>query len=73
MTGPEKKGATALLPAPVAGEGVPKMRVRLPYKLRCLFKPARYKVLYGGRGASKSWSVARTLLILGTKKPLLIL
>ena len=42
-------------------------------KLEPLFKPARYKVLYGGRGGAKSWSIARALLILGTTKPLRIL
>ena len=38
-----------------------------------LFKPARYKVYYGGRGSGKSWSVARALLIQGVQKPLTIL
>lgn len=46
---------------------------RFPAKLRFLFKPARYKVLYGGRGGAKSWGVARSLLILGMQKKLLIL
>jgi len=44
-----------------------------PLKLQCLFKPARYKVLYGGRGGAKSWGVARALLILAAKEPLRIL
>ena len=44
-----------------------------PEKLQCLFKPARYKVLYGGRGGAKSWGVARALLILAANKPLRIL
>lgn len=47
--------------------------VELPVKLRPLFEPARYKVLYGGRGSSKSWSVARALLILGAKQPTRVL
>ena len=38
-----------------------------------IFEPHRYKVLDGGRGSAKSWSVARALLILGTQKPLRIL
>jgi phage terminase large subunit len=38
-----------------------------------LFDPKRYKVAYGGRGAGRSWAVARALLILGMKKKLLIL
>lgn len=37
-----------------------------PEKLAPLFEPHRYKVLYGGRSAAKSWSVARALLLLGT-------
>jgi phage terminase large subunit len=47
--------------------------VELPVKLKALFEPARYKVLYGGRGSSKSWSVARALLILGAKQPTRVL
>jgi phage terminase large subunit len=34
-----------------------------------LFRPSRYKILHGGRGSAKSWSVARALLIEGTKRP----
>lgn len=45
----------------------------LPEKLRPLFSPHRYKVFYGGRGGAKSWGVARTLLHLGTLRPMRIL
>lgn len=38
-----------------------------------LKEPHRYKVLYGGRGGMKSWTVARTLLLEGMNKPLRIL
>jgi hypothetical protein len=44
-----------------------------PEKLQFLFRPARYKVAYGGRGGSKSWGFARALLILGSKKQLRVL
>lgn len=44
-----------------------------PLKLQPLFAPARYKVLYGGRGSAKSWSVARALLILGMQRKLIVL
>lgn len=44
-----------------------------PKKLRFLFEPSRYKVLYGGRGGAKSWGVARALLILAAAKPLKVL
>lgn len=47
--------------------------VEFPKKLGFLFTPKRYKVLYGGRGGLKSWSVAQALLILGAQKPLRIL
>ena len=30
-------------------------KAEFPVKLRCLFEPKRYKVLYGGRGGAKSW------------------
>ena len=38
-------------------------------KLRFLFEPSRYKVLYGGRGSGRSWGCARALLIQGREKP----
>lgn len=47
--------------------------VQFPVKLRPLFEPWRYKVLYGGRGGAKSWGVARALLILAASRPLRIL
>ena len=37
--------------------------IQHPEKLGFLFKPARYKVAYGGRGSGKSWAFARALLI----------
>ncbi len=48
---------------------------RFPAKLKCLFEPknSRYRVLYGGRGASKSHSVARALLCMGVQRVLRIL
>lgn len=44
------------------------MLAEFPSKLKPLFQPYRYKVAYGGRGATKSWGFARALLILGAKK-----
>jgi phage terminase large subunit len=44
-----------------------------PGKLRPLFKPSRYKILYGGRGGAKSWGIARALLLQGVDRPLRIL
>lgn len=49
------------------------MQAEFPSKLKPLFQPYRYKVAYGGRGATKSWGFARALLILGAKKKLRIL
>jgi len=37
--------------------------IQFPRKAQILFRPDRYKVLYSGRGAAKSWSVARALLL----------
>lgn len=48
-------------------------KASFPEKLQFLFKPSRYKVIYGGRGSSKSWSVARALLIQGLSKPIRVL
>lgn len=44
------------------------MDVALPDYAEELFYPYRYKVLYGGRGSSKSWTVARALLIQAKQK-----
>lgn len=43
----------------------PRIEARFPPKLEFLFKPCRYKIIHGGRGGGKSWSVARALLLLG--------
>ena len=48
-------------------------KAEFPAKLSILFDPARYKVLYGGRGGAKSWGIARALLIIGARKPTRIL
>lgn len=48
-------------------------QLEFPHALECLFQPARYKVLYGGRGGAKSWGIARALLLQGTTKPLRVL
>ncbi len=47
--------------------------VKLPKIFKPLDEHHRYKVMYGGRGSSKSWSVARKLILRGVQKPLLIL
>ena len=49
------------------------MAIQFPDKLQFLFKPARYKVAWGGRGAAKSWGFARALLLLGLQRPLRVL
>lgn len=49
------------------------VNVRIPSKLKPLYDPWRYKVMYGGRGGGKSHSVAQVLLHLGTLRPLRIL
>jgi phage terminase large subunit len=46
---------------------------KFPKALQFLFVPSRYKVAHGGRGSSKSWSVARALLIQGVDNKLRIL
>lgn len=48
-------------------------QLEFPEALECLFKPSRYKTLYGGRGGAKSWGIARALLLQGTTKPLRVL
>lgn len=48
-------------------------KAQFPPKLQCLFSPKRYKVLWGGRGAGRSWGCARALLILGLQKSIRVL
>lgn len=48
-------------------------KAKLPDWANILFEPHRYKVAYGGRGGSKSWSFAIALLILGAKSQHFIL
>lgn len=45
---------------------------QFPEKAGLLFKPARFKVLYGGRDSAKSWSIARALLLEGAERPLAV-
>lgn len=47
-------------------------RLQFPRKLKPLFEPAPYKVLYGGRGGTKSWGIGRALLLKGRQQPLII-
>src|SRR5215472_10293961 len=45
----------------------------VPLALKFLNEPHRYKIAYGGRGASKSWGFARAILLQGTQRKLRIL
>lgn len=47
--------------------------IQLPSKLKPLFDPFRYKVLWGGRGSGKSWGVAIALLLIAAQKPTRVL
>jgi phage terminase large subunit len=49
------------------------LELDFPEKLGFLFEPHRYKILYGGRGSAKSWSVARALIAIAVQKPTRIL
>lgn len=54
------------------------MRISIPMPAKCarvLYDPLRrrYKILYGGRGSAKSWSVARYLISRAAREKLLIL
>jgi phage terminase large subunit len=48
-------------------------RLQIPETLLPLLEPKRYKVLYGGRGSAKSWSVAAALVMAATMRPLRVL
>ncbi len=49
------------------------VKLSLPAQFSDLFKPARYKAFYGGRGSAKSHSFATALLIQAGKEPLRVL
>lgn len=51
----------------------PEDKVAIPKAFKFLFKPARLKVMHGGRGGAKSESVARYLLLEGMENPIIIL
>lgn len=53
-------------PPPTSSRSV---EAEFPTPLECLFQPKRHKVLYGGRGAGRSWGCARALLLIGANKP----
>jgi len=42
-------------------------RAEIIEELGELFKPYRYKIVYGGRGGGKSWSIARCLLVIAQR------
>jgi phage terminase large subunit len=46
-----------------------KVNAELPEWAEKLSEPARYKVMYGGRGGGKSWTIARALLLDGLANP----
>lgn len=52
---------------------VAEVELDLPEWAAGLYEPHRYKSLYGGRGAGRSWAVARVLLDLAMDRPLRIL
>ncbi len=39
-----------------------KLKIEIPEAFDSLLKPHRYKVMYGGRGSAKSWTVAQLLI-----------
>lgn len=49
------------------------LQLKTPDLLLPLYSPSRYKVLYGGRGGSKSWAIADALIVKAWKEPILVL
>lgn len=52
---------------------MPQITINLPKKAKTLFKPSRYKILYGGRGSAKSWTVAYILLMMAADRNIRVL
>ena len=51
----------------------PTLDVRIPEAFADLFRPARYKVYYGGRGGAKSRTFARALVLRAYQQPTRVL
>ena len=49
------------------------LNISLPEAFQELFKPARYKTYYGGRGSAKSWSMATALIVRMLQSPVRVL
>lgn len=47
--------------------------LQVPQKLESIWQPKRYKVMHGGRGGGKSWTVAGVLLAMASERPLRVL
>ena len=63
-----------LAPVPSTAQGMPKVPVlAIPEKLAGIWEPKRYKVMHGGRGGGKSWTVAAVLLVMASSRPLRVL
>lgn len=52
-----------LLQMPESLQSKPEINFEVLPILQNLYKPFRYKVLFGGRGGSKSWGIARALIM----------
>ena len=55
------------------GQEILQVSANFPPKLRGLFEPHRFKVLYGGRGSAKSWSIARAIVLKMVQAPTRVL
>ena len=55
------------------GASASQIITQIPFKLRCLERPSRYKVLFGGRGSAKSWGISRRLIRLALESKIRIL
>jgi len=51
----------------------PQVQLQIPVKLTPILQPKRFKIMYGGRGGSKSHTVAQVLLMLSMQRRLRIL
>jgi phage terminase large subunit len=51
----------------------PRLDVELPEAFNELWIPARYKIYFGGRGAAKSWTFARVLVLIAFERCVRIL
>lgn len=63
-----RRNGISYLPTTKSAKAIHRARVTFPQWAMNLFRPFRYKIVYGGRGAGRSWAFARAILLICARK-----